>query len=133
MTEEKDLDKETEKTTKQRAVDWFFQQGTTVMVLLVVSGFLGWYVYTQFPQRDAAWAKVVSEQAAEFAKSLEDRDKRFIEYRLKSDEKYAATVAGLIASHEKDYDRLERLLTNRINMVEKHSEATAKRVDTLMP
>lgn len=121
------------KTWKERGIDWFFAQGTAVMVLIVVAGFFGYYIYKDIPERDAAWAKVVAEQSASFAKSLEDRDKRFIEYRSRADEKYAATVTQLLASHDKDYDRLERLLTSRINDVQKNAEATAKKVESIMP
>ena len=123
----------TPKTWKERGIDWFFQQGTTVVVLLTCTGFLGWYVYQQLPLRDAQWAKVVADQAAAFSKALEDRDKRFIEYRAKADEKYAATVTQLLASHDKDYDRLERLLTSRINDVQRHAESTAKKLESVMP
>lgn len=49
------------KTWKDRGIDWFFSQGTTVIVLIVVAGFFGYYIYQQFPQRDAAFAKVISD------------------------------------------------------------------------
>lgn len=122
-----------EKTWKERGIEWIFAQGTTVIVLITILGALAYWNYQYFPARDAAWGKVISDQAESFSKALEDRDKRFIEYRSKADQKYAETVTSLITSHEKDYDRLERLLTGRINDIQRHSESTARKVETLMP
>lgn len=121
------------KTWKDRGIDWFFNQGTTVMVLMIGVGVLGWYVAKQLPERDASWAKAMNEQASVFAKALEERDKRFIEYRSLADTKYAATVTSLIERSDKDYDRLERALRGSIDDIRRHSEATAKKVETLVP
>lgn len=121
------------KTWKDRGIEWFFQQGTTVVVLMVGVGWLGYVQWKQLPERDAAWAKVIASQADSFANALEDRDKRFIEYRAKSEERYAKTITELIAKNDKDYDRLERLLTSRINDVQRNAEKTAAKVETLMP
>lgn len=126
-------DNDSVKNWKQKGWDVLIQQGIAIVVLVIVSGFFGYYIFQEIPRRDAQWAKVISDQAAEFAKSLEDRDKRFIEYRSAADTKYAATVTSLIASHDKDYDRLERALRGSIDDIRRHSEATAKKVENLMP
>lgn len=120
------------KTWKDRGVEWFFAQGTTVIVLMMVLSALAYWNYSYFPARDAAWAKVVSDQAESFAKSLEDRDKRFIEYRTKADERTAENIKLLMVSKDKEVDRWIQVLTDKINEVKEHAERTAKKVESIM-
>lgn len=124
-------------------LSWAARQGIAIVVLIGVTVAMGYYLAKLLPERDAAWAKAMETQATEnralvkavsenFTQELDARDKRFIEYRSKADERFTKAMTDLLAAKDRDIDRVVTLLTSRINDVQKHSESTAKKVDSLM-
>lgn len=121
------------KSLKEKAIETVLNSGMTIIVLIVVSGFLGWYLYKQIPERDKVFLDSASERDKIFLEALAERDKRFIEYRAKAEERNGEMMKALQESTSKEMDRLERVLSGRISSVEKHGQETAKKVDAIMP
>ena len=101
----------TPKSWRERGLDFLFGQTPAVLILIVVSGFFGWFIYTEIPKRDEHWTKAFADQTAEFKKILEERDVRTLAYRTKADDKHAESVKAVLADSEKNYNRLVQLVT----------------------
>lgn len=116
------------KTWKDRGLDFAFNQGPAVLILLAIVGFFGYYIYTEMPKRDTYWQKALSDQTAEFKKILEERDVRNLAYRTVADSKHAEEVKEIMLENEKQYLRLERLMLE----LQKHGITLEKKVESLM-